>query len=171
MLKTESVWLKVICQWIWQGFKSEREIMSLLQIQHPTMFGLCQGDLWGFLPGLLHSELFPLKFPHKFPLKFSIPSQPGWQAGTINVTLVCAISCICLIHKCPESHFLMFRLVWLKWLITLRKSHLRKPYLEVLYEVGPPEFISHQSSGVLRWTSWHLPSKWCWSSQLRSIVT
>ena len=26
-------------------------------------------------------------FPLKFPLKFYIASQPGWQAGTINVTL------------------------------------------------------------------------------------
>ena len=45
-------------------------------------------------------------FPLKFHLKFSISSQPGWQAGTINVTLVCALSCISLIHKFSHtSHF------------------------------------------------------------------
>ena len=36
-----------------------------------------------FLSKFLNSPKFSLKFP----LKFSISSQPGWQAGTIKVTL------------------------------------------------------------------------------------
>ena len=45
-------------------------------------------------------------FFSNFPFKFSISSQPDWQAETVNVTLVCALSWICLIHKCPQSLFL-----------------------------------------------------------------
>ena len=63
--------------------------------------------MWGFLPGSLHSELFPLKFPQffpnllkypqLFPLKFSISSQPNWQAVTNKVTLVFTMSTLRII--------------------------------------------------------------------------
>ena len=119
-----------------------------MEIQHSTMFGLCQGDLWGFLPGWLHSELFLFKFP----LKFSISSQPDWQAETVNVTLVCALSWICLIHKCPQSLFLN------------KKSYVSSCWLKVInypQKTPPPKVLLggtlwggtswvHQSSVIRR---------------------